>query len=180
MAKNKKKSFSKVNVSQPKLSLDNNEQIKLDENNILSKESIEISKVLILDEPINTEEDIKISHEQSYTQEDNCSVSFNDNIIKLPENTNLIIESVKNKEVIALEIVKTEVTQELEQNNSNIEEKNNSNIEEQNIPNNEEKNNSIIEEKNKVEISEIQIKNEGNETSEKKLTNCSRKFCTIL
>jgi hypothetical protein len=198
MAKNKKKSFSKVNVSLPIInSSDKNKPIKLDElntipsqmdvNNQLDEEPIELPNALSSDEYTETikqletnehtitaevlcndedcqklkEHDCKISAEQSFTEKDECYTHINEDNNKVSDDTNLVIVNG---------IVETEVTLERDHNVSNNEEKKNT-VELIEIQN---------KEKNTVELTEIQIKNEESETTEKKLTNCSRKFCCIL
>jgi hypothetical protein len=193
MAKNKKKSFSKVNVSVPIInSSDNNEPIKLDELNTIpsqiDEEAIELPKGLTSVEytettkPLETNEltktaealyndeacqklkehDCKISDEQSFTEKDECYILINEDN-KVSEDKNLVIVN---------EIVVSEVTLELDNNVSNKEEEKNT-VE---LTENQNKN----EEKNSVELTEIQNKNEETDTTDEKLKNCSRKFCSIL
>jgi hypothetical protein len=151
MAKNKKKSFSKVSVSQVILnSSDKNESIKLDinENKLLSEEAIELPKALTSDEYTETIKQLETS-EYTETIETLC----NEDNHKVPE-ANLDIEYVKNNEVNTSEIIEPDVTQD------------------QNISNNDKK--------NTVELTEIQIINEESVTHNKNSTNCGRKYCSML
>jgi hypothetical protein len=187
MAKNKKKSFSKVSVSSPILNSSENEQIKVaelntitpkldvDENKLLSKEVIELPNAVTSDEFTETIKSLETS-ELTKTKETLC----NEDNRKVSE-TNLDIEYRKNDEVIAFEIVEPEVTLEhkLDKNISSNEEKNIVELteiqikyEEQNISNNDKK--------NSVELTEIQIINEESVTPNKNSTNCGRKYCSIL
>jgi hypothetical protein len=175
MAKNKKKSFSKVNVTRPILNIsDNNEAVKLDQNKVLAEEDntfqntltsdkfTETIKALETDENTKSvellfnnevcqklkEHDYKISDEQPYILNDKCLTLVNQDNNKTSEDENLVIVN---------EIVETKVINEIDNNISIFKEKNNT-----------------------IELNEIQIKNKETETIENKSTNCSRKFCSIL
>jgi hypothetical protein len=194
MAKNKKKSFSKVNVTRPILNIsDNNEAVKLDQNKVLAEEDntfqntltsdkfTETIKALETDENTKSvellfnnevcqklkEHDYKISDEQPYILNDKCLTLVNQDNNKTSEDENLVIVN---------EIVETKVINEIDNNISIFKEKNNTielneikdTNETKNISINEEKNNTIelIEIKDTNETKNISINEEKNNTIE--------------
>jgi len=210
MAKNKRKSFSKVTVVRP----ETNTTLNLTENQLQSLEDTKLSTEITNNEIVeemkslelkeckeNLEENLEKTLEETFSMEVIEKLNDYNNMLSQQENIKQSYNIDENKSKLSLEKELTdeqyiiindeninELLKEKEENNC-IDEKINTieikeiKTEEKNISNTEE---NIIEIKeiktveNKIEMIEIKIENEETQTSKNKLTSCGRKFCSIL
>jgi hypothetical protein len=207
MAKNKRKSFSKVTVSSPVLTNLDKIPPKLDilENNISSEKVIEIPQDLKIENIDANTEEPKFSNEV-YKNLKDYEYKLSQGILCLGEsiNTNELEVLTKSEITTELEVLnkpeitdefeiltKSEITDEFEilnkseiltklEETNKLEIVNNSGeIIVSEIDNNQDKNISN-DKKNTIELTEIKILNEETIQSNNKSINCGRKYCCIL
>jgi hypothetical protein len=207
MAKNKRKSFSKVTVLQP----ETNTTLNITENKLESLEDTKLSTEITNNEIIEQIKTFELKEDK-----ENLDKILNIEVIeKLNDYNNLLSQGIlcqqeniiqsnnidENKSKLSLEkelnddqyiIINEENINELlkekEENNCIDEKINTTEIkeiktEEKNISNTE-KNiielNEIKKEENKIEMTEIKIESQETQTSKNKSISCGRKFCSIL
>ena len=165
MAKNKRKSFSKVTVSRPVLTNLDKIPSKLDilENSLSSEKVIEIPQDLNTNTiNVNTEEP-KFSDKVNKNLRDH-EYKSSQGLLYLGESNNVTESEVltKQEETTELEVL----TKQEEIIVSEIDNKQDKNI--------------SNEKKNTIELTEVKILNEDTIQSNNKSINCSRKYCCIL
>jgi hypothetical protein len=181
MVKNKKKSISKIIVSNPiSNGLNNDEASNIDELHTTTPALDVNEHNSILDEPIKVYELSElVKNTLPIITSNPTEDTENKQIQSEPTETTPIIEPTETTQTI--ETIETsvknlrehELTSESLEKTENI--KDDINLSEQ-----KQISNNIDDKSDNIELTEIQIKNEETNTSEKKSSGCSRGWCSIL